>query len=80
MRKEFNEIAKRHYCRIVEIEAKLDTKIYSIPKALSPTSSASTLIMQQSNEFYSSLSMRRIVVLNGSIEIYLTNQSSSISV
>ncbi|CAF1449677.1 unnamed protein product [Rotaria sordida] len=76
--KQFYQIAKRNYCRIEKIEIKTEMNVYSIPKALSQTSNISNSIIQQSNEFTSSLSMKKISVLNGSIEIYLTNQSISI--
>lgn len=74
------KIAKYNYCRIEKLETKLDIKVYSIPKALSTTANVSSSIVQQSNELTSSLSIRQISVLKGSIEIYLRNTSDSISV
>ncbi|CAF3609150.1 unnamed protein product [Rotaria socialis] len=76
--KQLNRIARHNYCRIEKLETKTEMKVYSIPKALSPSVNISNSIMLQSNEFVSALSMRKMSVLNGSIEIYLTNQSDSI--
>ncbi|CAF1314178.1 unnamed protein product [Rotaria sordida] len=76
--RQLNRLVYVNYGRIDQIETKTIMKVYSIPKASSTTSNISNSLIQQSNEFFSSLSMRKISVLNGSIEIYLTNQSSSI--
>ncbi|CAF3631775.1 unnamed protein product [Rotaria sp. Silwood1] len=76
--KKLNQIAQYNYCRIEKIETKAEMKAYSVPKALSPTLNISSSIIEQSNEFISSLSMRKIAILNGSIEIYLANETSSI--
>ncbi|CAF1189241.1 unnamed protein product [Rotaria sp. Silwood1] len=76
--KKLNQIAQYNYCQIEKIETKAEMKAYSVPKALSPTLNISSSIIEQSNEFISSLSMRKIAILNGSIEIYLANETSSI--
>lgn len=78
--KQLNQIARGNKCRIEKIDTKTEREVYSIPKTLSQSSNTSTFIIEQSNEFCSSLSMRKISVLNGSIEIYLTNQSTTIPV
>ncbi|CAF1313135.1 unnamed protein product [Rotaria sp. Silwood1] len=75
---ELKRIARQNYCRIEGIETKTGMKLYSIPKALSQSSNVSSSIVQNSNEFISSLSARKISIMNGSIEIYLTNQSNTI--
>ncbi|CAF2916335.1 unnamed protein product, partial [Rotaria sp. Silwood2] len=75
--RQLNRLVYANYGRIDQIETKTIMKVYSIPKASSIISNISNSLIQQSNEFFSSLSMRKISVLNGSIEIYLTNQSSS---
>ncbi|CAF2751248.1 unnamed protein product [Rotaria sp. Silwood2] len=75
--RQLNRLVYVNYGRIDQIETKTIMKVYSIPKASSIISNISNSLIQQSNEFFSSLSMRKISVLNGSIEIYLTNQSSS---
>lgn len=77
---QLNRIAQHNYCRIEKIETKSEMKIYPIPKALSQLPNMSSSIIQQSKKFYSSLSVRKISVLNGSIEIYLTDQTISIPV
>ncbi|CAF1159377.1 unnamed protein product [Rotaria sordida] len=76
--KKVHHIAEYNYCRIEKIESKVEMKVYSIPKASSQLTNISSSIIQQSNEFISSLSMRKISVLNGSIEIYLTDQTRTI--
>ncbi|CAF3806468.1 unnamed protein product [Rotaria sp. Silwood1] len=76
--KKIRHIAEYNYCRIEKIDSKMEMKVYSIPKASSQLTNISSSIIQQSNEFISSLSMRKISVLNGSIEIYLTDQTRSI--
>jgi hypothetical protein len=77
---QLSQIARHHYCRIEKIDTKTEMKVYSIPNALSQTPNTLNSIIEQSNAFCSTLSMRKISVLNGSIEIHLTNQSTSITV
>ena len=62
------------------METQTSVEIYSIPKALSPASNVSSLIIEQSREFTARLSVRKIVVSNGSIEIHLIKQATLIPV
>ncbi|CAF1351161.1 unnamed protein product [Rotaria magnacalcarata] len=74
-----NEIAKKYCCSIERIESNVETEIHRIPKALTNTSSTPSLIIQKSNKFCSSLSVRKISVSNGSIEIYVPDYSTQLS-
>ncbi|CAF3303678.1 unnamed protein product [Rotaria socialis] len=69
------EIAKRYYCSIERIESNTEVQICSIPIALTKTSSTSTAMIQQSKAFCSSLSVKKISVLNSSIEVYTADHS-----
>ncbi|CAF4746587.1 unnamed protein product [Rotaria sp. Silwood1] len=75
-----NEIAKKHCCRIERIESNVEMQIHPIPKALITTSATSSLFIQQSNTFCSSLSVKKMSVLNGSIEVYTPDYSMPCSV
>jgi hypothetical protein len=74
------QIARYNNCRIDQIDVKTEMEVYSIPKALSPSANASNSIIEQSNELTSTLTMKKVSVSNGSIEIHLTNQSISLPV
>jgi hypothetical protein len=73
-------IAKKNYCRIDKIDNQTDWVICSIPKAFQSSANTSSLVIQQLNEFCSSLSMKKISTSHGSIEIYLASQTISIPV
>ncbi|CAF1342365.1 unnamed protein product [Didymodactylos carnosus] len=75
-------IAQKHNCKIVKIEIKTKRKICTIPKALTTSTipSTSKLIIEQSNTFCSSFSMRKASVLNGSIEIHKARNFKSLMV
>ncbi|CAF4018972.1 unnamed protein product, partial [Adineta steineri] len=72
------QIARKNYCRIEKIDNQTDWIVCPIPKAFSSSSATSNLTVQRSNEFYSGLSMKKISILQSSIEIYLTDQITSI--
>jgi hypothetical protein len=79
-RTEINQIARRNYCRIEKIDSQTDWIVCSIPKAFSSSVPASNLAIQRSSELCASLSMRKISILQSSIEIYLINPTTSIPV
>ncbi|CAF4260209.1 unnamed protein product [Rotaria sp. Silwood2] len=72
---QLNEIAKNYCCRIERIESKAEMQVFPIPKALTKTSSTPSLTIRQSDAFCSSLSVKKISVLNGSVEIYTADYS-----
>ncbi|CAF0897838.1 unnamed protein product [Adineta steineri] len=72
------QIARKNYCRIEKIDNQTDWIVCPIPKAFSSSSATSNLTVQRSNEFCSGLSMKKISILQSSIEIYLTDQITSI--
>ena len=67
-------------CRIEKKETKTSMEVYSIPKALSSSVNTANSITEQSQEFSATLSVRKLTVSHGSIEIYLTNQVTTIPV
>ncbi len=77
---QIQQISRYNYSRIDQIDIKTEIEVYSIPKALSTSANTSNSIIEQSNEFMSTLTMRKISVANGSIEIHLINPSISIPV
>ena len=79
-RTQINQIARRNYCRIEKIDSQTDWIVCSIPQAFSSSAATSKLAIQRSNELCSSLSMKKISILQSSIEIYLTNKITSIPV
>ncbi len=77
---QLNQIARRHYCRIEKTESKIEMQVHSVPKALAKTSLSSKNTIEQSNLFCSSLSVRKISILNGSIEIHTAAHPTSLLV
>ena len=74
------QIARRNYCRLEKIENQTDWIVCSIPRAISSSATTSNLTLKHSNELCSRLSMRKISILQSSIEIYLTQETTSIPV
>ena len=75
-----NEIARRYYCNIEKIESKIEMQVHSVPKALAKTAVSSKQMIEQSNTFCSSMYIRKISVLNGSIELHTDDHCRSPSV
>lgn len=73
-------LARKNYCRIDKINVETDWIVCSIPKAFPPSAVTSSLVVQRSKEFSSSLSMKKISLLESSIEIYLTEQTTFVPV
>lgn len=67
-------------CRIEKKETRTSMEVYSIPKALSSSSNTSNAIIEQSQDFSATLSVRKISIAHGSIEVHLTNRTKSIPV
>lgn len=77
---QMQKLVQSHHCRIEKIQTRTSTEVYSIPKALSLVSNPSNSIIDQSQQFSARMSVRKIAVANGSIEIHLVNQIRSILV
>jgi len=75
-----NEIARRYYCNIEKVDTKIEMQVHSVPKALEKTAVSSKQMIEQSNAFCSSMHIRKISVLNGSIELHTDDHSRSPSV
>jgi hypothetical protein len=74
------QIARRNYCRIEKIENEIDWIVCSIPNAFSQSAPTSNLTLQRSSDLCSGLCMKNISILQSSLQIYLTDQISSIPV
>lgn len=77
---QIEKLVRSYYCRVEKMETKSSVEIYPIPKALSLVSNASNSVIEQSQQFSARLSVRKIAVANGSIEIHLIKQVKSIPV
>ena len=70
---QIDQIARQHYCRIERVESKSEMQVLPVPKALTKTTSTSKVLVEQSNAFQPQLSIRKISIRNGSIEIHLVD-------
>jgi hypothetical protein len=77
---QLTQIVKKYGCRIEKIDSKVHIQTIQIPKALTKSSVASNVLIEQSNQFSSSLSVRQLSLPNGSIEIHRANQSTCLAV
>lgn len=64
------QIAEKYGCRIGKIDSKIEIQTFQVPRALTGTSVASSMIIEQSNQFYSLLSVGKFPIFDDSIEIH----------
>lgn len=71
---------KKYGCSIEKIDSKVQMQTIQIPKALTKNSVVSSVLIEQSRQFLSSLSVRKLSTSNGSIEIHRSNRSTCLAI